>query len=218
MKAEPATTPPQELFRELTDLGNLIFSMLTGSQVVVKRWPADYMVYLQVDQLCREVSRATGYLSRGFIEPDGHASAERIDQANACLIQIGACCRAVVDLLARIERHGLVSYGNPALKNIVASHFSSKSAWFLAFQAQYCSGQVSRDRRLLERNVLLLDPHPTFKRPTSRRTASWRTTRSTWRPNPLEHFLTAALAWCRQAESGLRHPRQGIRRALPINQ
>jgi hypothetical protein len=160
MTAESTASPPQELFRELADLGNLVFSMLTGSRVVVKRWPVYYQVYVLVDGLCREVSRTTGYLSRGFIEEDGTVSSDRIEGANACLARIDGHCRALVDLLARIERQALVSYGKPALKHVVSSHSSPKSAWYLAFHLQYCSGRVAPDGRVLERSVLPVDPYP----------------------------------------------------------
>lgn len=160
MGATSTATPPQELFRELTDLGNLIFSMLTGPQVVVKRWPAYYLVYVQVDGLCREVSRTTGYLSRGFNEADGTVSSERIEATNACLARIDGHCRALVDLLGRIERQALVSHGKPALKHVIAIHFSPTSLWCLGFQQRYCSGRVSQDGKVLERDVLLIDPQP----------------------------------------------------------
>lgn len=160
MDTVSTATPPQELFRELTDLGNLIFSMLTGPQVVVKRWPAYYMVYFQVDGLCREVSRTTGFLSRGFTELDGTVSSDRIEGANACLTRIDEHCRALVDLLARIESYTLVSHGKATLKDVVFTHFSPKSAWYLAFRQQYCSGRVSPNGRILERDVLRIDPHP----------------------------------------------------------
>lgn len=154
------TTPPQELFRELVDLGNLVFSMLTGPLVVVKRWPAYYLVYVQVDGLCREVSRATGYLSRGFIETDGRVSSDRIERANACLAQIDGHCRTLIDLLARIECQALASHGKPTLKNVVSRHFSPESAWRQAFQQQYCAGRIAADGRVMERSVLLIDPYP----------------------------------------------------------
>jgi len=160
MDAVSMTTPPQELFRELADLGNLIFGMLTGPQVAVRRWPPYYMVYVGVDGLCREVSRATGYLSRGFTEPDGTVGADRIEGANACLARIDGHCRALADLLARIARHGLVTCGRPALLDVVSRHFSAESAWYQVFQQQYCSGRIAPDGRVLERNVLLIDPHP----------------------------------------------------------
>jgi hypothetical protein len=160
MEAASALTPPQELFRELTDLGSLVFSMLTGPQAVVRRWPAWYMAYVQIDGLCREVSRATGYLSRGFIEAGGRVSSGRIEGANACLARVDGHCRTMADLLARIERHGLVTYGRPTLKDVVSTHFSPESAWYQAFQQQYCSGRIAPDGRVLERTVLPVDPYP----------------------------------------------------------
>lgn len=162
MKAVVAATPPQELFRELTDLGNLIFSMLTGAHVAVKRWPTYYMVYVEFDRLCREIHQTTAYLARGFIEPDGKVSSERIEGVNACLFRVDGHLRTLVDLLARIERHGLVSHGKPALKKIVDQHFSPRSTWYPAFQENYCSGRVSRDGRVLQRHVLFVDPYPAF--------------------------------------------------------
>lgn len=160
MKAVVAATPPQELFRELTDLGNLIFSMLTGAHITVKRWPTYYMVYVEFDRLCREIHQTTGYLARGFIEPDGTVSSDRIEGINACLFRVGGHLRTLVDLLARIECHGLVSHGKPALKKIVEQHFSPKSIWYPAFQENYCSGRVSRDGRVLQRHVLFVNPYP----------------------------------------------------------
>lgn len=160
-------TPPQELFRELTDLGNLIFSMLTGPQVVVKRWPAYYLVYVQVDGLCREVSWMTGYLSRGFIEEDGTVSSDRIESVNACLARIDGHCRALVDLFARIERHTLVSHGKPALRDVVSRRFLPTSAWYQAFQQQYYPGRVAPDGRIMERSVLVIDPYPDSGAPST---------------------------------------------------
>lgn len=160
METASAMTPPQELFRELTDLGNLIFSMLTGPQVVVKRWPAYYLVYVQVDGLCREVNQTIGYLSRGFIDADGKASSDRIEHVNACLAQIDGHCRTLVDLLARIECKSLVSHGKPSLKDVVSMHFSPKSVWYQALQQHYCSGRIAPDGRVMERRVLLIDPYP----------------------------------------------------------
>lgn len=153
-------TPSQELFRELTDLGNLIFGMLTGPQVVVRRWPAYYLVYVQVDGLCREVSRTTGYLARGFVDADGKVSSDRIEGVNGCLARIDGHCRTLVDLLARIEREALASHGKSALKDVVSRHFSPQSAWYLAFQRQYCPGRVAPDGRVMDRSVLLIDPYP----------------------------------------------------------
>lgn len=160
MEALAATTPPQNLFRELTDLASLIFSMFTGPQVEVRRWLAYYMVYVQVDGLCREVSRATGYLSRGFIEANGAVSSDRIEDVNTCLARIDGCCLALADLLARVETEALVSHSKPALNNVVSIHFSPKSAWYRAFRQQYCSGRVASDGHVLERSVLLIDPYP----------------------------------------------------------
>jgi hypothetical protein len=159
MTMASVTPPPQALFRELADLGNLIFSMLAGAQVTVRRWPAYYMVYLEVDRLCREINGMAGYLARGFVESDGSADAARIMLANTCLARIDGHARAIVDLLARIEFHRLVDHGNPALKTIIDSHFSPKSPWYRAFQTQYCAGRVSVDGRVLERTVLTIDPY-----------------------------------------------------------
>jgi hypothetical protein len=160
MNSPSKITPPQDLFRELADLGNLVFNMLAGPQVVVRRWPAYYMAYLEVDRLCWEVSQATGGLSRGFLTPEGAVDPGRIEDVNACLAKIDGHVRTLVDLLARIERHRLVDHGKTALKAVVDHHFSPKSAWWRDFQQQYCSGRVAPDGRILARNVLLIDPYP----------------------------------------------------------
>jgi len=160
MTAPVAMTPPQELFRELAEMGNLVFGMLAGPQVTVRRWPAYYMVYLELDQLCLELSRATAALSRGFITPDGSADPVRIESANASLARIDGQMRRMVGLLARIERHALVDHGSPALKVVVAHHLSPQSAWFAAFQERYRAGRISSEGRVLERSVLFLDPVP----------------------------------------------------------
>jgi hypothetical protein len=154
-------TPPQELFRELTDLGNLVFSMLTGPQVTVRRWPAYYAVYLEFDRVCQDVNRTTGYLSQAFTRPDDKVDAGRIEAVNACLARIDQSFRRIVDLLARMESRRLVDSGKPALQQIVRTYFAEDSSWYLAFQSQYRSGRVAADGHFLERSVLLLDPyHP----------------------------------------------------------
>jgi hypothetical protein len=168
MTMASVTTPPQALFRELADLGNLIFNVLAGPQVAVRRWPAYYMVYLEVDRLCREVNRMAGYLSRGFVESDGSVDAARIMLANTCSARIDGHARAIVDLLALIECHRLVNHGNPALQRVIDSHFSPESPWYRAFQTQYCSGRVSVDGRILERTVLTIDPHSHFEETDSK--------------------------------------------------
>lgn len=99
MTARVVITPPQELFRELAEMGNLVLSMLAGPQVTVRRWPAYYMVYLKLDQLCRELSRATAALSRGFIAPDGRVDTLRIEAANAGLAGSKNTCVAWSDCL-----------------------------------------------------------------------------------------------------------------------
>jgi hypothetical protein len=161
MNSPSRTTPPQYLFRELADLGNLVFNMLAVPQVVVRRWPAYYMAYLEIDRLCWDVSRVTGGLSRGFLAPDAAADPGRIEDVNNCLTRIDGHVRTLVDLLEHIERHRLVEHGRPALKAVVDHHFSPNSAWRCAFQQKYCSGRVSPDGRILARSVLPIDPHPT---------------------------------------------------------
>jgi hypothetical protein len=160
MNSPSRITPPQDLFRELADLGNLVFNMLAGPQVAVRRWPAYYMAYLEVDRVCWEVSRVTGGLSRGFLTSEGVADPGRIEDVNACLARIDGHVRTLVDLLAHIERHRLVDHGRPALRSVVDHHLSQKSAWRRYFQQQYCSGRVSPDGRILARSVLLIDPYP----------------------------------------------------------
>lgn len=156
------TTPPQELFRELTDLGNLMFSMLVGPQVQVRHWPAYYMAYLDLARLCWELSRTTGHLARGFSTADDTVDGERINDVNAGLARVDGILRTLVSLLAQMEGQGLVSHGKPALKNVVDKHFSPTSAWYAAFQEHYCSGRVTADGRILGRNTLLIDSHPAF--------------------------------------------------------
>jgi hypothetical protein len=153
-------TPPQELFRELTDIGSLVFNMLAGPQVAVRRWPAYYMVYLEVDRICWEVSQATAALARGFMTPGGAADSQRIEAVNAGLGRLDGHVRALVDQVARIERQGLMNHGRPALKAIVERHFAPESTWYVAFRDHYCSGRVSGDGRILERRVLQIDPQP----------------------------------------------------------
>lgn len=78
-------TPPQDLFRELLDLGNLLFCVLAGPAVRVRRWPSYYLAYAHVDRLCHEVNQATGYLARGFIGTAGAVDRPAIESANVCL-------------------------------------------------------------------------------------------------------------------------------------
>jgi len=160
MTASVAMTPPQELFRELAEMGNLVFGMLAGPQVTVRRWPAYYMVYAELDQLCRELGRATAALSRGFIAPDGRADPVRIEGANAGLARIDGHMRRMVGLLGHIERHALVDHGSPALKEVAGHHLSPGSAWYAAFHEHYRAGRISPDGQVLERSVLPLDPLP----------------------------------------------------------
>jgi hypothetical protein len=153
-------TPPQELFRDLADLANLVFNLLTGPQVAVRRWPVYYMIYVEIDGLSRDISRTTGFLSHAFTEPDGSVNAARIEGINACLARVDRHVRTIVELLGRMAQHRLIAHGNPALMDIVRTHFSPKSEWYQACQKQYCAGLVSPDGRVLERTVLLLDPYP----------------------------------------------------------
>lgn len=163
MTAPSSMSPPPELFRELTDLGSLIFVMLTVPGVKISRWPSYYRVYLVVDQLCWAVSHATGYLAKPFSSIDGLPDIERINGANANFSRIDAHFRSCVDLLAQMDRWNMVDHGNPALKDIVYNHFAPKSAWYMTCQEQYCAGRVTPDGRLLVRTALLLDPHPTYR-------------------------------------------------------
>lgn len=155
-----APTPPQELFRDLVDLANVLFGLLTGPQVAVRRWPVYYMVYVEVDGLCRAISRTTGYLSRAFTEPDGSVNAARIEGVNACLARVDRHVRMIVELLGRVTQHRLIDHGNPALMDIVRMHFSPQSRWYRDHWKAYRAGHVSPNGRVLERTVLLLDPCP----------------------------------------------------------
>lgn len=156
------TRPPQQLFRELADLGGLVFAMLTGPQVAVGCWTAYSMAYVAVEGLCREVSRATGGLSRGFMTREGTADPRRIADANACLGRIGEHARTLIELLATMERDRLVIHGKPALQDVVAYHLATDGAWHRAFQERYCPGRVAPDGGILERSVLRIDPHPSL--------------------------------------------------------
>jgi hypothetical protein len=160
MTVAEANTPPQLLFRELIELGNLMFNMLTGPHVTVKRWSAYYLVYMEVERLCLDLSQTTGYLARPFIEPDGRLDTRRIEGVNACLARIDSHFRTLVDLLARIERQQLVSYHKPALEDVIRIHFLPESAWYQACQAHYCAGRVAPDGLVLARMALLFDPYP----------------------------------------------------------
>jgi hypothetical protein len=160
MTAFETATPPQALFRELVELGNVIFNMLTGPHVTVSHWPAYYMVYLQVGRLCRDLSQTTGHLGRSFVELNGEVDTPRIVAANACLARIGRHVRVIVDLLGRIEDRRLVIYGKPALQHVVQAHFSVGSAWYQVCQAQYCAGHIRPDGLVLDRTALLIDPYP----------------------------------------------------------
>ena len=101
-------TPPQDLFRELLELGNLMFCVLAGPTVRVRRWPSYYLAYAHFDRLCQEVSQATEYLARGFIGTAGAVDRPAIESANECLSRLETQFRALVDLLVRIERHSQV--------------------------------------------------------------------------------------------------------------
>lgn len=160
MTAIEANTPPQVLFRELIELGNLVFNMLTGPYVTVKRWPAYYLVYMEVERLCLDLSQTTGYLARPFMESDDRLDTRRIEGVNACLARIDRHFRAIVDLLARIERQQLVSYNKPVLKDVIQTHFLPESVWYQTCQAQYCAGHVSPDGLVLDRMAVLFDPYP----------------------------------------------------------
>jgi hypothetical protein len=157
------TTPPQELFRELSDIGGLVFNLLTGPKLKVKRWPPYYQIYVELDRLCWSVSRATAYLLEPFDEADGHPDLDRIEGANLCFGRIDASFKAIVNILAHMDRRQLIMYENPPLKDLVYNHFSPKSAWYMALNEQYFSGRISANGRMLERNALLLDPVPTYR-------------------------------------------------------
>jgi hypothetical protein len=152
-------TPPQELFRDLADLTSLVFSFLTRPQVVVRRWPAYYMVYVEIDGLCRDISRTTCYLSQGFTEPDGVVGSVRIEGVNACLARVDRHVRTIMDLLGRMEQHRLIDHGNSVLTGVIRAHFSPERGWYQACQKQYRAGRVSPDGQVLERTILLLDPY-----------------------------------------------------------
>lgn len=160
MTTYSTSASPQQLFRELEGIGNVAFGMLTGPQVSVRRWPPFYLAYVEVEGLCWEMSRATGFLSRGFIMQDGAPDPRRILEANACLDRIGTHACMLVELLARIERYRLASHSNRALQHIVQFHFSRDSAWYAAFQGHYCAGRVLANGHTLERRVLAIDPQP----------------------------------------------------------
>jgi hypothetical protein len=160
MSALETPTPPQALFRELVELGNVTFNILTGSHLAVRHWPAYYMIYVQVGRLCRDLSQATGHLGRPFVEVNGEVDTPRIVAANACLARIGRHVRLVVDLLGRIEHRRLVIYGKPALQDIVQAHFLGGSAWYQLCQAEYCAGHIAPDGLVLDRTALLIDPYP----------------------------------------------------------
>jgi len=160
MTATEANTPPQLLFRELAELGNLTFSMLTGPHVTVKRWPAYYLVYMEVERLCPDLIQVTGHMAHPFVAPDGRLDTQRIDSVNACLTRIEGGFRTIVDLLSRIERQQLISYRKPALQKVIRTHLLPGSAWYQACHTQYCAGRVTPDGLVLNRMMLLFDPCP----------------------------------------------------------
>jgi hypothetical protein len=153
-------TPPQDLFRELPELGNLLFCMLAGPDVTVKSWAAYYLAYAHIDRLCHEHSQATGYLARGFIGAAGMVDRRAIEGINACLTRLDTQFRALVDLLVRVECRAQVDYGAPELKRLVSLHFSPTSPWYLASEQHYCSGRVFADGLVLRRTCVPLDPLP----------------------------------------------------------
>lgn len=172
------TTSAPNLLRELTELGNLVFGMFAGPQVTVRHWPVYYLVYVEVDGLCREVNRLAGHLARGFIDPGGTVDADRITEANACFGRVDGHVRTMTVLLAEVVHDRLVIPGNPALVQIVDRHFAPESDWYRGMQAHYQSGCVAPDGRTLARTVLPLDPH----------LAQWRGDEA---PVELQHFELA---------------------------
>lgn len=154
------TTSAPHLLRELTALGNLVFSMFAGPHVTVRHWPAYYRVYVEVDGLCREVNRLGGHLARGFIEADGMADADRIADANACFARVDTHVRALAALLADIVRDRLVIPAKPALVHIMDRHFAPDREWYRGLLAHYRSGCVAPDGRTLARTVLPMDLQP----------------------------------------------------------
>lgn len=177
---QPASAP--HLLRELTELGNLVFGMFAGPQVTVRHWPVYYRVYLEVDGLCREVSRLAGHFARGFIDTGDTVDAERIAAANACLARVDGHVRAIAALLAEVVRERLVIPANPTLVRIVDRHFSPESDWYRGLQRHYRSGCIAPDGRTLARTVLPIDPHP----------AQWRADEA-----PVEQQFELASAYAR---------------------
>jgi len=127
VSAAPPISPPQDLFRELPELGNLLFCMLAGPAVTVKSWAAYYVAYAHIDRLCHELSQAIGYLARGFVGAAGAVDRPATDGINACLSRLDTQFRALADLLVRIECRAQVDYGAPELKRVVSLHFSPTS-------------------------------------------------------------------------------------------
>lgn len=155
------TTSALHLLRELTELGNLVFTMFAGPHVTVRHWPVYYRVYVEVDGLCREVNQLAGHLARGFIDTGDSVDGERIAAANACLARVDGHVRAMTALLAETVRDRLVIPGNPALVQIVDRHFSPESYWYRGLQEHYRSGCIAPDGRTLARTVVPIDLHAT---------------------------------------------------------
>jgi len=154
------TTSAPYLLRELTELGNLVFGMFAGPHITVRHWPVYYRMYVEVDGLCRAVSRLSGYLAREFVDADGTVDADRIADVNVCFARVDEHVREMAALLADVVRDRLVIPGKPALVKIADRHFARESQWYRGVQAHYRSGCIAPDGRTLTRTVLPIDPQP----------------------------------------------------------
>lgn len=157
-------TDPDELFRELGQIHELIREIASSDRTSIRHWPTFYLLYTEVDRIGWDI----GSVGRCVTEPlTGHAEPCDTDRAEAA-----ACCCArlhkrVKTIGGWLERWAssslLITIGDDDLKDRLHSHFRLKSAWRDLFMEKYCAGRIMQDGMVLERTVLLLHAQPGYR-------------------------------------------------------
>lgn len=161
-----AFTPPQELFREIREIDQMILDLIATPSTVTWHWPSYYLLYVDIDSMGWLLRSAASVVVEPFVGNDkGVPIAECVAQANESFSQLERRLTSIVGRLWQLSRNFATTIDDKALNYRMRCHFHPKSEWFQAFSDQYSAGKIAPDGRTLTRTVLLVDVQPMDRMP-----------------------------------------------------
>jgi hypothetical protein len=150
------------MFEEIVDVAHVAQEVIEAAGPSVGMWPSFYQLYREIDEVI-DCAGGAAYL----LDPPAHLFAHSDDTTARYVMRANCAFERLDQVVQRMigELSGLSRCLQSALPNAASAlrlrhNLHPKSAWYIQFSEDFCSGRVAADGASVERFALRLHPAP----------------------------------------------------------